>query len=1219
MLKFEPLCWIYHDTWKWKQTKIIYTPTGEADLSKEYTHPGHIHLFFDGKDVSKMTSTKAYTGTQDYHFNLQDVWGPNSKDPNQMHSYRMIGSPIWYVYVEQYWRRMYVQSWDYDLDIQNGIHDGKGGIKYDASKPQHTLGPFREGAELYFFNTKVNRTLPIEYYLDSKKSARQLYVKDGSDSETSGGQIWHFTRQGELYDWMADVWTKNLSYWYFVWWYEPDNFDGYYPQKTYTTNYKIIKQKAQEFFSKIGEAQHHNYYTTEDGDTKYITTLQDCYGTGIDMQSDYSNANDERHSPQWDYGYQGTKKTYRIYNNDGRCFNGMNAKRIHKDGQNLLSNNEVLWQAYSPVFENEQWYKFITEETWDRTRWDALVHFYTKAEFENWKNAFDAWERNKLTYRSVIDYGDALYAEDTSGEEPTKVQDNWAQSNAYPFEFTWTVNSNSIVTSTHADITNTWYEILGEIQPLFPKYQYSVPVPMPQDYKSTYDTAFDNQWLGYYEYYEVVKYKNKYYRRVWKPRNYEAMNFGKDAETGKTVMMLNNVITPEIINQKHIHHTNSGYNYQYSLARRRNFPNPPPDGLPYDESSEHDMFWEYMQYFGKTNGKIQKTAYDESSYNIYTAPHINLQTLTYLTPTWNNGRQRYDYPDNSHQKWFEEYRVLWGKIKYDKVDSSRFTSAQIEQWRELQSPDYRELIPYNEVSIPYSLWNDGEKQACFNQYLNILHQQIIQAGYNGGYYYYTGAFFAFEQAFRYNDGESWHFRYQTNQFKDFTLEEVVMSDGRPTYLQFHEFCNIWQELTEDEVARLNLKGDMPEELENIYPPSDSRSAQACFNPNNPLDPFNFSNSQSHSAFDAWLRRYTRRQIYTLPEDTYCKGDINVGQGLHPYYSSYSEQDGARRLYPDDKFISPIIEYQKIIHKNWQLYNPHSYDILNDPSNKWRHCKAQEISTDPLNIDISIPFVNTQGHVISPFSETQSSPTLPIGSYSSHNVISPEHQMRYHVQWFDTLAQVKKYNLPQYIRLVTLYNNTHEDQIATDFISNTPPNITDEVKQWFYLQSNSDQNPYFSNSQDAQENAIHTPLIPVLRRNDEDTHVKLPFDLHFKYQTEKYDSNSEQLVNISNSCSTSYVYRAPVTQLCITQDQIAKSDDNTPGYTDSKGKIRQGGNVVTFNDPYGVNDGRWVEQCLGAIVKAKAVIILQDGLGHRWLEEVTTTELDSDTPLRGSDY
>ena len=41
---------------------------------------------------------------------------------------------------------MYVQSWDYDTDLINGIHDGKGGIKYDASKPQHTLGPFREGA-----------------------------------------------------------------------------------------------------------------------------------------------------------------------------------------------------------------------------------------------------------------------------------------------------------------------------------------------------------------------------------------------------------------------------------------------------------------------------------------------------------------------------------------------------------------------------------------------------------------------------------------------------------------------------------------------------------------------------------------------------------------------------------------------------------------------------------------------------------------------------------------------------------------------------------------------------------------------------------------------------------------------------------------------------------------------------------------------------------------
>jgi hypothetical protein len=38
--------------------------------------------------------------------------------------------------------------------------------------------------------------------------------------------------------------------------------------------------------------------------------------------------------------------------------------------------------------------------------------------------------------------------------------------------------------------------------------------------------------------------------------------------------------------------------------------------------------------------------------------------------------------------------------------------------------------------------------------------------------------------------------------------------------------------------------------------------------------------------------------------------------MHPRAVSYSYEDGARRLYPHDKYISPIIEYQKIIRLNW---------------------------------------------------------------------------------------------------------------------------------------------------------------------------------------------------------------------------------------------------------------------------------------------------------------
>ena len=72
---------------------------------------GHCHLFLTDFDVSKASSSLAYWGTQDYSFQINDEWGPNSNDPNQIKTVRLLGKPIWYFYVEEYWRRMYIQPW----------------------------------------------------------------------------------------------------------------------------------------------------------------------------------------------------------------------------------------------------------------------------------------------------------------------------------------------------------------------------------------------------------------------------------------------------------------------------------------------------------------------------------------------------------------------------------------------------------------------------------------------------------------------------------------------------------------------------------------------------------------------------------------------------------------------------------------------------------------------------------------------------------------------------------------------------------------------------------------------------------------------------------------------------------------------------------------------------------------------------------------------------
>jgi hypothetical protein len=73
-------------------------------------------LFLPDYNIKNNTSTWAYKGEQIYNFEIKDEWGPNSDEPNQNHSVKLLGKPLWNFYVEEYWRRMYIQPWD-DVDL----------------------------------------------------------------------------------------------------------------------------------------------------------------------------------------------------------------------------------------------------------------------------------------------------------------------------------------------------------------------------------------------------------------------------------------------------------------------------------------------------------------------------------------------------------------------------------------------------------------------------------------------------------------------------------------------------------------------------------------------------------------------------------------------------------------------------------------------------------------------------------------------------------------------------------------------------------------------------------------------------------------------------------------------------------------------------------------------------------------------------------------------
>ena len=122
--------------------------------------------------------------------------------------------------------------------------------------------------------------------------------------------------------------------------------------------------------------------------------------------------------------------------------------------------------------------------------------------------------------------------------------DDIAFSNSYSYDIKWHIDSNSLIVIDD-NTSDSWYKIIGQNWE-YPKYRYSTPTPLPQNFQSEYSTSFDDKWLGYYEYYEVVKYKNKYYRRVWKPMNYNAYDFGqirKDDDKIINLQMIDNVIT----------------------------------------------------------------------------------------------------------------------------------------------------------------------------------------------------------------------------------------------------------------------------------------------------------------------------------------------------------------------------------------------------------------------------------------------------------------------------------------------------------------------------------------------------------------------------------------------------------------------------------------------------------------------------------------------------
>lgn len=186
---FYPLYWIYHDQWGFRTWQYNYW-SGWTETP--YKHRGHVHFFLLGHDFDSATGGKAYRGVQRYDFSLEDEWSNRAadKDPNQTENIRVIGTPKWHFWIREYWRRIYVQKWDASASNTSPFIVGKAGIKYDASLPIHSQGPYREGKDSYFYNINMARTLPIEYWKNEEKNIRNHWLK--TDTGTEGLYTWHW-------------------------------------------------------------------------------------------------------------------------------------------------------------------------------------------------------------------------------------------------------------------------------------------------------------------------------------------------------------------------------------------------------------------------------------------------------------------------------------------------------------------------------------------------------------------------------------------------------------------------------------------------------------------------------------------------------------------------------------------------------------------------------------------------------------------------------------------------------------------------------------------------------------------------------------------------------------------------------------------------------------------------------------------------------------------
>lgn len=1477
-LKFAPLGWIVHDGWNWEQSKTLmsYDQNGNPrpiDDSKKCYQRGHIHLFLPTVEYAPSGSSLAYWGQQTYSFKIVDEWGPNSNDPSQNKSVRLIGKPLWYIYVEEYWRRMYIQPWDivddtctlplnqemtyarrgveeyyhelisnvptgYDddgtrIDLHKSIYHGekydfadcqldgrnedgtafdipytypydsvagqvghfgdfvgfidyltqqrrlvarrlfinqesyrqmmmqwlasffggiarydegsgniiatshsdaynfingnnanayrlKGtlefvepngvvmtlkekpddtvvveflyrettttdsltgtttttsligafneffkykasryagyvesipvleafmkmhgvavpekckpleggayilvpnekttghvGIRFDASKPCHSLGPFMEGGEFYFFNTVVNRSMPCEYWLDEEMKTRQYFIKRGwagfaeAGKDTAGGQTWTFSGDSSKFIWVQNAFAEAEGLLGDD--YEPDTGGQYYyvnkrlPNLHGSRHYTCAGMNAKRLKDTIpstpsgnrdnAKVPHEKYSFLSSGNTSggqpsgATVTVPTYSENGIDTNEQTESSSGQPEEPlktlQWETdGWTGWYDKDEIIHcsvDDEWYIRSWSPMRYSTTSR--FAGQQPYWslqkrQAFpnpSPwLCDSSEGTQRYSKDTIDEHHPSVLPESLAGVAESHWCTDTRAYDNDEDTRIHLLHWEYALY---------------FGLARVYPA----TMPDNPKKLRKHLFIYST-----GNVNPLY-KLQFIVE---NANEDGEYVAPHEQEAYGY-----LLKGENLVDEV---PADWETlMEEYADENDGYPA----DIETEDSLFSEWISSLGSGYfmRFEDRDIRWYNRGGTQLEIIDYKRNDHEDGTFDYTIWVE-----------DANAYATYTASSLPnpVYTIAYDSPPQG-------FPDYQFQTYitFEEFRQAW-------------TPLTMEEKTRLKL--FGDMPRRNKALYGGRLTASGSLDA-HDAYPELSNQSIA-----GG-----------EREFKMNVVDKINEGLQEEQ-----SPSLLISEFMPRIDESVRAHNSMKDAPHYKLSKLDEIGDGFTEQQWSELPKDEKMHYLRWytETGEPIDPYR---NGTVDPIATWGKYFDKREVFTIPEGTTALGDKGMTNEegspnspcVHPRETSFSHEDGARRHYPDDFYVSPVIEYQKIIRKDYERPNgkEQEEEWLNatvDGKPNWKTDATGDWG-DGFEITVEIPW-KVKGEIQSPFSEADNV-TKPIGEYC-HDCVKPENMLRHHIEFYDSLDQIRKYDFPNYVRIIHAFQkqclpsgvqkeNPRNEIVAypdgtqavveldgTDFTLSYYHEDFNDFKATEKLRKNEkNENLKKYNEQrkgnglseyNTWQDALDEYWVKI-NGNDktpqQNIYIDMPVMRSMDCHGNKVKENSFEMLD--NGC---FIWREQTTHLMPEKSKVEfLSDNKTPGYIDSKGNHVKGGGRVKFNNPYPENtDGKWYEECLGAIVKARCVLVLEDALGYRWRQVVEATALQPDQPIRGSDY